>query len=144
MSLQTLAEAKAQAKSLRQALVAKGTQISHAQSLELIAQQNGVRDWNTLYARLSGAEPTPFNIHDEVRGQYLGQNFSGRIVAISKVGKSYRLSIQLDQPIDTVQFASFSNMRRRIRGVIDQEGRSPQKTLDGTPQLIVEPLVRRR
>ena len=75
MTLQTLAEAKAQAKSLRQALVAKGTQISHAQSLELIAQQNGVRDWNTLYARLSGAEPTLFNIHDEVRGQVPGEEF---------------------------------------------------------------------
>lgn len=143
MTLQTLAEAKAQAKALRQALAAGGTQINHAQALELIAQQTGARDWNTLHARLSGAEPPPFNIQEEVRGQYLGQDFTGRIVAISKAGKSYRLSIQLDQPIDTVRFASFSNIRRRIRGIIDRDGRSPHKTSDSAPQLIVEPLVRR-
>ena len=49
----TIEEAKAQAKALRAALLAQGTAISHAQALELIARQQGARDWNTLHARLA-------------------------------------------------------------------------------------------
>ena len=43
-------ELKSQAKRLRQAMEARGTAISHSAALELIAQQHGVRDWNTLSA----------------------------------------------------------------------------------------------
>jgi hypothetical protein len=45
--------AKAMARTLRSALAAKGLRISNSDSLELIAQAFGVRDWNTLSAMLS-------------------------------------------------------------------------------------------
>lgn len=137
MTLISVSQAKTQAKALRDALVAQGTMISHAQALELVAHQNGARDWNTLHAKLSRIEPQQFKLNDEVRGQYLGQAFTGRIVALSKVGSNLNVSLQLDRPVDTVRFESFSNMRSRIRGVIGPDGRSPQKTSDGVPQLVV-------
>jgi hypothetical protein len=49
-------DAKAMARTLRTALAAKGLKISNSDSLELIAQAFGVRDWNTLSAMLH-AEP---------------------------------------------------------------------------------------
>jgi len=53
MTVRTIADAKTQAKSLRRALAADGTVLGHAHALELIARQNGARDWNTLSARLA-------------------------------------------------------------------------------------------
>jgi len=49
-------DAKAMARTLRQALAAKGLAISNSESLELVAQSLGARDWNTL-AALIQAEP---------------------------------------------------------------------------------------
>ena len=138
MTVNSVAEAKTQAKALRDALVGQGTRMSHAQALELVAHQNGARDWNTLHAKLSRAEPITLQLGDEVRGKYLGQTFVGRIVALSKIGLNLAVSIQLDVPIDTVRFESFSNMRRRIRGVIGPDGRSEQKTSDGLPVLVID------
>jgi hypothetical protein len=138
MTLTSVSEAKSKAKGLRDTLVAQGTRISHAQALELVAHQEGARDWNTLHAKLSRAEQRALQLGDEVRGKYLGQTFMGRIVALSKIGLNLNVSIQLDVPIDTVRFESFSNMRRRIRGVIGPDGRSEQKTSDGLPQLVID------
>ena len=138
MTLNSISGAKSQAKALRDALVGQGTPISHAQALELVAHQHGARDWNTLNARLSRAEPPPLQLNDTVKGRYLGQAFTGRIVALSKVGSNLNVSLQLDVPVDTVRFESFSNMRRRIRGVIGPDGRSLQKTSDGAPQLVID------
>ncbi len=137
MTLNSVSEAKSKAKALRDALVGQGTRISHAQALELVAHQDGARDWNTLHAKLSRAEPRTLQLGDEVRGKYLGQTFVGRIVALSKIGLNVNVSIQLDMPIDTVRFESFSNLRRRIRGVIGPDGRSLQKTSDDVPQLVI-------
>ncbi|AVW91878.1 glyoxalase superfamily protein [Celeribacter baekdonensis] len=138
MQLHSVKEAKLQAKALRIALAAQGTAITHARALELIAHQNGLRDWNTLQAKLAEAEPQPFRLNAKVRGQYLGQAFTGRIVALSRVGSNTQLSLQLDEPVDTVQFESFSNMRRHVRGVVGPDGRSPRKTSDGTPHLVID------
>lgn len=138
MSVRTLAEAKAQARALREALAARGSPVGHSQALELVARQNGARDWNTLHARLSRTEPEPFRLGDAVRGRYLGQPFAGRIVALSRVGARYRVALQLAEPVDTVRFESFSNMRRHVRGVVGPDGRSAQKTSDGAPQLVIE------
>lgn len=49
-------DAKAMARTLRTALAAKGVKISNSESLELIAQALGARDWNTLSAMIR-AEP---------------------------------------------------------------------------------------
>ncbi len=49
-------DAKARAKKLRTILRQQGLAISHASSLEVIAQQNNHKDWNTLAATLDKRE----------------------------------------------------------------------------------------
>ncbi|MEQ5872545.1 hypothetical protein J4E08_22035 [Sagittula sp. NFXS13] len=137
MSLKSLHTAKAQARALREGLATQGTAISHSQALELVARQNGARDWNTLQARLAKAEPTPLQIDAEVRGQYLGQDFTGRIVGLTRVGRHFQVSLQLNAPVDVVQFESFSSLRHHIRGTIGADGKSPQKTSNGAPHLVI-------
>ncbi len=114
--------------------------VSHAQALELIARQNGARDWNTLSARLAKAAPSPFHLHQRVQGRYLGQSFKGEINALSSSGTHYSVSVRFDEPVDTVTFDSFSNMRRVVRGVVDITGNSVRKTSNGTPHLTLSAL----
>jgi hypothetical protein len=52
-------KAKSMAKALRAALAERHIDISHSDSLELVARQYGLHDWNTLAARL-GADPPAF------------------------------------------------------------------------------------
>lgn len=135
-SLETL---KAQAKALRQALDAKGTAVSHAQALELIAKQHGARDWNTLHARLRHRNtPEGLALGAKVTGHYLGQAYTGEIVSLSGPAGRRHVEIALDQPVDTVQFDSFSNWRHRIRGTLNEDGRSARRTSNGTPHLTVD------
>ncbi|WP_425098714.1 glyoxalase superfamily protein [Tropicibacter sp. S64] len=138
MTTLTIDAAKAQAKALRQALQAAGTPVSHAQALELVARQHGARDWNTLSARLDRQTDTPgLALGDRVTGRYLGQAYSGKIVGLSGPAGHRQVEIALDQPVDTVRFESFSNLRRRIRGTVNADGRSQRRTSDGEPQLTV-------
>lgn len=141
MSAPTLAEAKAQAKALRRALAETGRAISHAQALEMIAAQHGARDWNTLHARLAqAAPPPPWQLDQRVKGRYLGQPFTGRITGLSQRGARFAVTLRLDQPVDTVRFDSFSNLRRTIHATISADGLSPRRTSDGAPQLSLEAL----
>ena len=48
-------DAKAMARTLREALAAKGVTISNSEALELTAKMLGQRDWNTLAAAIEGA-----------------------------------------------------------------------------------------
>ncbi|MDS9469985.1 glyoxalase superfamily protein [Paracoccus sp. MBLB3053] len=139
MSQLSVEGAKAQARALRAALQAQGRPISHAQALELVARQHGARDWNTLHARLGQRNAPPeLSLGDRVRGCYLGQDYSGRIIALSGPTGHRQVEIRLDRPVDTVRFESFSNLRHQIRGTIDETGRSQRKTSDGKPHLTVE------
>ena len=140
MTVRTITEAKAHAKSLRTALAADGKVLGHAQALELVARQNGARDWNTLSARLAQADSPPFHLHQRVQGRYLGQPFKGEINALSSSGTHYSVTVRFDEPVDTVTFDSFSNMRRVVRGVVDLNGNSVRKTSNGTPHLTLNPL----
>ena len=140
MTVRNIAEAKACAKSLRSALAADGTVLGHAQALELVARQNGARDWNTLSARLANAAPPPFHLHQRVQGRYLGQSFKGGISALSSSGSHYSVTVRFDEPVDTVTFDSFSNMRRTVRGTVDINGTSVRKTSNGTPHLTLSAL----
>lgn len=139
MTQPSLQSVKAMAKALRRALEAQGTMVSHAQSLELIARQHGARDWNTLHARLSTQNaPSELVLGAQVTGEYLGQIYIGKIIALSGPAGHRNVEIALDQPVDTVRFDSFSNWRHRIRGTIGENGRSFRRTSDGTPHLTVE------
>ena len=56
-------DARIMAKTLRAALAARGFAITHSESLELVARQFGLKDWNTLSAQLNavndGSAPLP-------------------------------------------------------------------------------------
>ena len=74
-------DAKTMARTLRAALAAKGLKISNSDSLELIAQAFGLRDWNTLSAMLyaepadppkAAAPPTPPAAERLVRSGHVG------------------------------------------------------------------------
>lgn len=132
---------KAQAKRLRARMARTGTSISHSQSLELIAQQHGARDWNTLRALASRPGNTrPLAVGDRVTGRYLGQPFSGYVHGLSHTEQSRytRITLHFDAPVDVVTFDSFSAFRQRVSAVIGNDGRSLYRTSSGAPQLVVE------
>jgi len=132
---------KLQAKRLRQQLHSSGVAVGHSKSLELVAQQYGARDWNTLQARASNR--LQLQVGDRVRGRYLGQVFKGEIRGLSLMGdgEHRQITLHFDTPVDVVRFESFSALRQRVTGVIGWDGCSAQKTSDGVPQLIVEGLA---
>ncbi len=137
----SVSDLKDQARRLRQALSDQGTLITHSKSLELLAQQYGSRDWNTLRSKAEAhvTETLP-RVGDRLHGQYMGQSFSGVLKALQKHGNkgALRVSIQLDQPVDVVSFDRFSSWRHQITGTVDQNGVSFRKRSDGTPHLVVE------
>lgn len=136
--INTVNEAKKQAKALRNALAEKNMQISHSQALELLAQQQGERDWNTLCAGLQKNQSLPFKLGDTVTGRYMGQTFSGKLVSMAQKGIYFHVAIQLEKPIDTVTFDSFSNLRRNIRGTVNHNGVSLSHNSAGLPHLEIE------
>lgn len=132
---------KAQAKRLRRQLADTGTEISHSLALELVAQQHGARDWNTL--RALAARPgnnQPLAVGDRVSGRYLGQPFTGYIHGLEHADPTghQRITLHFDEPVDVVTFDSFSSFRQRVSGTINSDGMSPRKTSDGAPQLVVQ------
>ncbi|TMV04854.1 hypothetical protein FGK63_17385 [Ruegeria sediminis] len=135
-----LAELKAQAKRLRDRLRGTGLQLSHGESLELVAHQHGVRDWNTLHAMAGNR--MQLRVGDRVQGRYLGQPFTAEIRGLTTLGDGAhrRITLHFDEPVDVVTFDSFSSYRQRVSGEIGWDGRSPRRTSDGEPQLVVRPI----
>ncbi|MDM9629136.1 glyoxalase superfamily protein [Rhizobium sp. S152] len=135
-------ELKSQAKRLRQAMTERGTAIAHGAALELVASQYGVRDWNTLAALASKTNMPPLagiTVGARIRGRYLNQPFSGQVLALAALpGGDHKITIHFDEPVDVVTFESFSAFRQRINAQIDENGRSPRKTSDGIPHLVLD------
>ena len=137
--LPTIAEAKTQAKRLREKLAADGTEISHSKALELVAQQHGLRDWNTLHAAIGNRPPEGFNAGGRVSGRYLGQPFHATIKAVHLLDGGWsRLELDLDKAVDVVSFESFSNFRKRIRATVGPTGTSQERTSAGVPHLALD------
>lgn len=135
-ALPTPAEAKEQAKRLRSHLDSEGTAITHSSALELVAKQNGFRDWNTFHAAMGNRPPAGWTPGGRARGDYLSQPFEATVVAVEMLRPGwFRLVLELDEAVDVVTFDSFSNFRKRIQGVIGPEGTSREKTSNGVPQL---------
>ncbi len=136
-------ELKAQARRLRQAMTERGSEITHAAALELVARQHGARDWNTLSAlaaRPNDRPSSPLNVGAHISGRYLNQPFTGKVLALSAVAGSefYRITIHFDEPVDVVTFESFSAFRQRIHAQIDENGVSPRRTSNGLPHLVLD------
>lgn len=138
---------KHQARRLRQDLDKSGTKISHANALELVAHQLGYRDWNTLSAASTHAaalavrqhNKTQLQLGDRVAGTYLGQPFSGEVLAVQRMGGGHvRVTLHFDRPVDVVTFDSFSAFRQRVSCTLDEDLTAPARTSDGRPHMRIE------
>ncbi len=130
------AEAKRQARRLREDLAARGSDVSHAQALEMVAHQHGFRDWNALHAAIGNRPPDGWTPGGRVEGRYLSQPFKATVVAAEMLRPGwFRLVLELDEAVDVVQFDSFSNFRKRVRAVIGPDGHSKERTSNGEPHV---------
>ena len=134
----TRVQAKARARKLK---AESGPSMSLAAALERVAKEMGFRDWNTASARLSNAPETSWQVGERVSGQYLKQKFAGRIHGVRELqaGSGYEVTIHFDDPVDVVEWESFSAHRQRVKALVSPEGVSWAKTSDGVPHLIVAP-----
>lgn len=134
-----LANMKAEARRYRAIKESQGKQVSHSRALELIARKHGFFDWNTAAAHARHF-PTPKGLEagQHVAGRYMGHAFEARVVASTQLSQEeVYLSLDLWDPVDVVESAGFSNMRRRITGRIGADGRSPESLSNGMPHLEV-------
>ncbi len=116
---------KAQARRLRKALATRDVEVSHAGSLELLAQSHGFRDWNTAVAMTRRNIPThvaDLGIGKRFAGSYLGHAVSGdiRSVNTTPVGGVYRVEVHLDEAVDVVASDRFTGFRQRIGARINE------------------------
>ncbi|MEO1135940.1 MAG: glyoxalase superfamily protein [Pseudomonadota bacterium] len=129
---------KKYARRLRARLKRHGTEISHSQSLEMIAHQHGFRDWNHASAVAQKPALPSLLPGARVTGLYLGQGFRGEIVAAQPVARAHtRITVLFDQAVDVVTFESFSAYRSRVSAVVNKFGASEAKTSNGEPHMIV-------
>ena len=127
---------KNNARRLRDALAGEGIAISHAKALELVARQEGVRDWNTLAARPNGTktdEPAnivPFAVGETVSGTFNGNPAKGRVIGLEETIKPdlWRVTVAFNPPVDVSTSKLFSSERRRIQMVVGADGRSRRLT----------------
>ena len=132
-------QAKEQAKCLRRKMTEDGTRIGHAKSLELIAHQHGFPDWNTMFAAIGNGPHKGWAVGEKVNGTYLSQPFEATVISISMVKPGwFRLGLDLDEAVDVVTSEQFSNLRKRIRGIVGPKGQSLEKTSDGEPHLQID------
>lgn len=137
--LPPIEDLKQQAKRLRAGLSEDGDFISHSESLELVAKQYGMRDWNTLHAAVGNRRMPPVSVSARVKGWYLGQAFSGEVLGVQTLSPGRtRVTLELDDPVDVVTFDSFSAFRRRISATINADGKSTEKTSNGVPHLVLD------
>lgn len=140
----TVGNLKQQARRLRQQLQTRNLDLSHSAALEMVAQQYGFRDWNTLSAKaerpLSNGRPQTLRVGQTLRGTYLGQPFTAELLGLKVFaeGARRRVTLHLHEAVDVVQFDSFSAWRQRITGTIGWDGRSAECTSDGQPQLVLD------
>ena len=138
MTLPTTDVLKSQARTLRRDMAARGQALSHAQALETVAHQWGARDWNTA-AALAACGPTGWHPGQRVSGRYLGHAFTGVVKAARQGASGYwTLTLRFDAPIDVVASARFSAFRRQVSATVNAAGRSPQKTSEGVPHLVLD------
>lgn len=138
--LPTLAEAKHHAKRLRAAQAAEGNAIGHAQALERVALRYGFRDWNALHAAIRDRPPQGWRKGGRVTGRYLSQAFAATVLSADQIRPGwFRLVLDLDEAVDVVRFASFSNLRKQITVEVGPERHSRERTSDGAPHVDLDP-----
>jgi len=130
---------KAQAKRLQQSLAETGQSVHHSQSLELLAKQLGFRDWNTLCAKAGNAMTPLINLGQSITGFYMGKPFSGTIIRARDIqqGAKTQITVRFDKPVNVSKFESMAVERRQVSAIIGRDGRTLEKTSDGTPHMYV-------
>jgi hypothetical protein len=73
MIMRDYRDAKAMARTLREALKTRSLELTHSEGLELIATTFGVRDWNTLAARIEASRPTTTPKQAALRCSFCGK-----------------------------------------------------------------------
>jgi hypothetical protein len=70
----------------------------------------------------------------------MGQRFFGVVKAARLVGENghNHLTLRFDTPIDVVRFSSFSSLRQQVSVTVDWTGRTPQKTSNGAPHMVLD------
>lgn len=130
---------KLHARRLRDALAAEGIAVSHGKALDIVARQNGVRDWNTLAAAPRSANDTPadnqkqaypFTVGDRVEGTFNGRPAQGRVIGLAETIKPdlWRVTVRFDPPVDASISPNFTAERRRVEMVVGVDGRSRRLT----------------
>lgn len=127
---------KTHARRLRDALAAEGIAISHGKALDIVARQNGERDWNTLAARpvreIAPVELTaaPFSVGDEVQGTFNETPARGRVIGLSETIKPnlWRVTVRFDPPVNASTSRHFAAERSRVEMVVGADGRSRRLT----------------
>lgn len=133
----TIEDLKSQAKRLRASL-AGSNPLSHSQALEAVARQHGYKDWNTIHAACGNAAPgPPWQVGQTVTGAYLGKPVRGTIKSVQEwaEGRMFRVTLDLDEPVNVSAFDSFEVTRRRLTATIGRDGATVEKITGGTPQL---------
>lgn len=139
--LPTLESAKAHAKRLRTSLNRTGTEISHSKALELVAEQHGYRDWNTLHAAIGNTRPgPPVSVGQTVTGTYLGKRFRADILGVRSMGQQelFRITLRFEEPVNVSAFDSFEVLRRQVSANIGRDGVTAEKTSNGLPQMSID------
>ncbi len=133
----TIEDLKSQAKRLRASLAGTNP-LSHSQALEAVARQHGYKDWNTIHAACGNAPPgPPWQVGQSVTGAYLGKPVRGTIKSVRELaeGRMFRVTLDLDEPVNVSAFESFDVMRRRLSATVSREGETIEKITGETPQL---------
>ncbi len=130
MTRELASDYKNHARRLRDALVADGISVSHTKALELVARQNGSRDWNTLAARPSTEAGAPFAVGQKVSGTFNGTPAQGRVIGLEETIKPdlWRVTVAFNPPVNASTSAHFVAERRRVQMVIGTDGRSRRLT----------------
>ncbi|MCJ9430503.1 glyoxalase superfamily protein [Kordiimonas marina] len=132
--------AKARAKRLRAYLTGAGLPVSHSQSLEAIAHEDGFRDWNTLSAHLrQAASPEekpaksdisengcPFTLGSRAAGFYYNTPFTGQVRGIEMTARDgvWRITLQFNKRLKVTMGDHLDMARQRVRLTVDRLGRS--------------------
>lgn len=133
--VRSIQDAKHRAKALR----SSNPELSHAQSLEAIAQHMGHRDWNTAHASLPERHAGDWTAGQRLTGRYLSQAFTGVLKSIEALDDNrFRMDIAFDHPVDVVTSDRFQNLRSRVRATVRNDGRTEERTSDGTPHLVLD------
>ena len=134
ITIPTIEDAKRLAKQLRDQIKTDGEIVSHSKSLELLAQQQGYRDWNTMHAAIEDQPSSlPVKVGQTIRGHYLGHAFTADVLAVQRQsnGSRYKVTLNLEKAVDVVTFDSFSAFRKRINATVNQDGATTERNSQG-------------